>query len=372
MKPHDNNFRRIFILAILALPAIIFAQNHALTASTSDITDFYKEYILLKSAEKPDAAKIDSLLTLYCSDTLIRNIKSGKYDYDIILQAQDCDSTWAQNVIVADDDCDGVYYTDPIGKTIVSIRLERDASGKMNNVTLSDILDLQYHKSIYHKMFMFNGQSIGKSDLWRKKKIIAKYIALGKDINACSLEGEVIKKITGNEPHTAIEFTYLENNIDCGDFYFTISNHITDIIGLLTPGAILALDITFYNNVPGYHYTVPYALVENAEILHQPSQLDSLFWSTVGYRIYQYDNGDDYPSDGLFRIIDKDNHIGYASENGEIIIQPRFAFGYPFNDGKAKVTDSGKLKNVPGSNGEYHYWDSDDWYWIDKTGNKIE
>lgn len=205
-----------------------------------------------------------------------------------------------------------------------------------------------------------------------KKKIIAKYIALGKDINACSLEGEVIKKITGNEPHTAIEFTYLENNIDCGDFYFTISNHITDIIGLLTPGAILALDITFYNNVPGYHYTVPYALVENAEILHQPSQLDSLFWSTVGYRIYQYDNGDDYPSDGLFRIIDKDNHIGYASENGEIIIQPRFAFGYPFNDGKAKVTDSGKLKNVPGSNGEYHYWDSDDWYWIDKTGNKIE
>lgn len=77
-------------------------------------------------------------------------------------------------------------------------------------------------------------------------------------------------------------------------------------------------DVTFYNNLPANNCIVPYAPVENAEIL--PSQLDSLLWSTEGYRIYQYDNGDDYPSDGLLRIIDKDNHIGYASENGEVVI----------------------------------------------------
>lgn len=371
MKPHIN-FLHIFITAILALPAMIFAQNHAPAASTPDITGFYKEYILLQAAENPDTARIYSLLSRYCSDSLIDDIKSGKYDYDIILQTQDCDSTWAQNVVVADDDCSGIYYTDPVGKTIACLLVDRGASGKIKDIELSDILDIQYRKSINHKMFTFNRKSTGKSGLGRKKKIFAKYIACGKDINNGSRGSEAIKRITGNDPLTAIQFTYLENNIDYGDFYFTIKNDISDTICNLSPGTILALDITFYNNVPGYHYNVPYALVDSAEILHLPSELDSLLWSTEGYRIFQYDNGDDYPSDGLFRIIDKDNLIGYATESGEVAIQPRFAFGNPFNDGKAKVTDTGKLKEVPGSNGEYHYWESNDWYWIDKTGKRIE
>lgn len=53
-------------------------------------------------------------------------------------------------------------------------------------------------------------------------------------------------------------------------------------------------------------------------------------------------------------------------------IKPRFAFGFPFENGKAKVTDKGKMKKVPGSGGEYHYWESDEWYYIDKKGNKTE
>ena len=91
--------------------------------------------------------------------------------YDIFLQAQDCDSTWAQYVFVfpADNDRDGIYYTDPNAKTIVSISAQRNAEGKIKDVTLCDVLDMRYHKSIDHKMFMFDGQNIGKSDLWRKK-----------------------------------------------------------------------------------------------------------------------------------------------------------------------------------------------------------
>lgn len=370
MNHHDNTFRHILISAIIALPAMIFAQNHSPAASTPDITDFYKQYILLQSAENPSTARIDSLLRQYCTDSLIHNIKSGKYDYDIFLQAQDCDSTWAQYVFVfpADNDRDGIYYTDPNAKTIVSISAQRNAEGKIKDVTLCDVLDMRYHKSIDHKMFMVDGQNIGKSDLWRKKKIIAKYIACGKDINNGTRDSRVIKEITGNDPLTAIQFTYLENNIDYGDFYFTLKNDIADRISNLPPGTILSLGITFYNSVPGYHYIVPYALVDSAEILHLPSELDRLLWSTEGYRIFQYDNGDDYLSDGLLRIIDKDNFVGYATENGEIAIAPRFAFGYPFEHGKAKVTDPGELR----SNGEYHYWHSDNWYWIDKTGKRIE
>lgn len=98
---------------------------------------------------------------------------------------------------------------------------------------------------------------------------------------------------------------------------------------------------------------------------HYPSVAKS------GFKPYQYDNGDDYVSDGRYRIVDKNGKIGYATANNVVIISPRFAFGFPFKNGRAKVTDSGHLEEVKGSDGEYHYWVSDNWYWIDKMGNRI-
>lgn len=98
---------------------------------------------------------------------------------------------------------------------------------------------------------------------------------------------------------------------------------------------------------------------------HYPSVAES------GFKPFQYDNGDDYVSDGRYRIVDKDGKIGYATEDNAVIISPRFAFGFPFKNGRAKVTDSGHLEEVEGSNGEYHYWESDNWYWIDKMGNRL-
>lgn len=88
--------------------------------------------------------------------------------------------------------------------------------------------------------------------------------------------------------------------------------------------------------------------------------------------VFQYDNGNDYVSEGLYRIVDKRGRIGYAAEDGETVIKPRFAFGFPFEGDRAKVTDKGVLKEVPGSRGESHYWESDEWYFIDKSGNKTE
>ena len=90
------------------------------------------------------------------------------------------------------------------------------------------------------------------------------------------------------------------------------------------------------------------------------------------YCVFQYDNGDDYIRDGMYRIVDKKGRIGYAHQNGKTVIKPRFAFGFPFESGKAKVTDKGKMKKVTGSGGEYHYWESDEWYYIDKKGNRTE
>ncbi len=90
------------------------------------------------------------------------------------------------------------------------------------------------------------------------------------------------------------------------------------------------------------------------------------------YPAFQYDNGDDYVRDGLYRIVNGRGKIGYADETGNTVITPRFSFGFPFENGKAKVTDSGHEKEVEGSRGEYHCWESDDWYYIDKHGRKLD
>ena len=86
------------------------------------------------------------------------------------------------------------------------------------------------------------------------------------------------------------------------------------------------------------------------------------------YTIYQIDNGEDYLQDGMRRIVDRQGRIGYVNEKGAIIIKPQFAFGFPFKDGRAKVTNRGEKKVVPNSKGEYHYWESDKWFYINKRG----
>lgn len=87
---------------------------------------------------------------------------------------------------------------------------------------------------------------------------------------------------------------------------------------------------------------------------------------------FLHDNGPDPVSDGCVRIPDEKGLVGYAKPDGTVIIKPRFAFGFPFVDGIARVTQSGRLVEVPGSSGEYHRWDSDEWFCIDKTGAAVE
>ena len=85
------------------------------------------------------------------------------------------------------------------------------------------------------------------------------------------------------------------------------------------------------------------------------------------FEVFRYDNGPDYVSDGLFRIVDK-GKIGYANMDGEIVILPIFDCAYPFKNGKAKV--SLNCKKTPEN--EHQIWESNKWYSIDKTGKKIK
>lgn len=85
------------------------------------------------------------------------------------------------------------------------------------------------------------------------------------------------------------------------------------------------------------------------------------------YQIFNFDNGPDYPSDGLFRIFEK-GKLGYADEKTlEVVIAPQFDCAYPFENGKARVSKN--CQTV--SDGEHSTWKSQDWFYIDKTGKLI-
>ncbi|VAV86045.1 hypothetical protein MNBD_BACTEROID02-1290 [hydrothermal vent metagenome] len=85
------------------------------------------------------------------------------------------------------------------------------------------------------------------------------------------------------------------------------------------------------------------------------------------FEVYNFDNGPDYIKGGLFRII-KNDLIGYANINGEIIIEPAYKCAFPFENGKAKVSNICTKKRI----GEHSYWESNKWFYINKKGKRFE
>ena len=85
------------------------------------------------------------------------------------------------------------------------------------------------------------------------------------------------------------------------------------------------------------------------------------------FEVFNYDNGPDLIYNGLFRII-KNGLIGYANMTGEIIIMPQFKCAWPFNEAKAKVSFNCKHIKL----NEITLWESEEWFYIDKDGNKIK
>ena len=82
------------------------------------------------------------------------------------------------------------------------------------------------------------------------------------------------------------------------------------------------------------------------------------------FYVFPYDNGPDYAQEGVFRITDEEGRIGFADTLGTVLIRPQYKFATPFRNGKAKATFSGSWKQE----GEHRYWDSSEWFYIDKAG----
>ena len=84
----------------------------------------------------------------------------------------------------------------------------------------------------------------------------------------------------------------------------------------------------------------------------------------VQYEVFLYDNGPDYPSEGLIRVV-KNGKIGFAdAKTYAIVIPPQYDCAFPFENGKAKV--SNQCKTV--KDGEHSVWESDAWQYVDKKG----
>lgn len=82
------------------------------------------------------------------------------------------------------------------------------------------------------------------------------------------------------------------------------------------------------------------------------------------YEVFIYDNGPDYEAEGLIRVV-KNGKIGYAdAKTYAIVIEPQFDCAFPFENGKAKV--SNQCKTV--KDGEHSVWESDAWQYVDKQG----
>lgn len=83
----------------------------------------------------------------------------------------------------------------------------------------------------------------------------------------------------------------------------------------------------------------------------------------VLFEVFNFDNGPDYPQEGLFRII-KDGRFGYADTAGNVVIEPRFACAFPFENGRARVADD--CTTIPEI--EHSSWASANWYYVDREG----
>ncbi|NOQ72335.1 MAG: hypothetical protein GQ574_10065 [Crocinitomix sp.] len=85
------------------------------------------------------------------------------------------------------------------------------------------------------------------------------------------------------------------------------------------------------------------------------------------FEIFVFEQGPDYVKDGLFRIV-ADDKIGYANELGEIVIPPIYSCAWPFENGVAEVAfNCIQVQSDP----EHWSWNSDEWFYIDKSGKRL-
>ncbi len=123
-----------------------------------------------------------------------------------------------------------------------------------------------------------------------------------------------------------------------------------------------------------------YAYFGTDSLVHYATVLEHLNDSTWGRKLaidkYQnvlfdlvmFDNGPDYFNEGLTRVL-RNGKMGFANKYGQVVIPCIYDFAKPFVGGKAEVTFD--AKEVVGLD-EHKIIESEEWFVIDKKGERVE
>lgn len=88
------------------------------------------------------------------------------------------------------------------------------------------------------------------------------------------------------------------------------------------------------------------------------------------FKVYNFDNGPDILKDGMFRIMGKNNKVGFADSLGNVLIKPAFDFVEPFHNGYAIACNGGHLLSIDTLD-NHHKWVGGKWGVISKEGKII-
>jgi hypothetical protein len=121
--------------------------------------------------------------------------------------------------------------------------------------------------------------------------------------------------------------------------------------------------------VPVTNYQCFDGLIRKVVIVAEPDGKLRCYNATGSYLydMLNIDNGPDEFNDGLIRIV-KNDLIGFADAKGKVCIEPKYACAWPFGDGVAQVS----LNCTKTIEYEMEKWESEEWFWIDRSGNVVE
>ena len=88
----------------------------------------------------------------------------------------------------------------------------------------------------------------------------------------------------------------------------------------------------------------------------------------VLFKAFIFDNGPDYPIEGVMRIVGPTGLLGYAdTATGRVVIPPRYEAAFPFDSGRARVGYRCRKE----ASGEHWAWNCADWQYINHQGQPL-
>jgi len=85
----------------------------------------------------------------------------------------------------------------------------------------------------------------------------------------------------------------------------------------------------------------------------------------VLFKAYIFDNGPDYPAEGVMRVVGPTGLVGYAdTATGRVVVPPRYEAAFPFDSGRAQV--GSRCRSA--TDGEHSWSSCADWTYINHQG----